>query len=228
MARRWRAAAHDKSVRLWDATTGEKKEVRANLPRQVLALAYSSDGKRLAAAVHRDVYVWEGSISREPRILRGHRLYISGLAFLPGGHELATFGCDNTVRIWDVDAAKELVQMPGPTGHCHGLALSGDGKMLACIGGGKVHLFDLEERRPLDTIEPNARTLCGIAFSPDKRTLALGSEDRVVVIWDLPGKRERARLHGHRYAVGPMAFLPDGHTLVTAGYDSTIKLWKIE
>ncbi len=218
----------DKSARLWNVSTGENKGERANLPSAVLGLTFSSDGKLLAAAVDRDVYVWDGGLSGEPKILRGHKLYISGLTFLPGSHQLATFGCDKTVRVWDVDTDKQLASMPGPTGHCHGLALSGDGKTLACIGGGRVHLFDLERRSPIETIDPKARTLYGVAFSPDQRTLALGSEDKVVVIWDLATKRVRHRLRGHGFTVGPMTFLPDGRTLVTAGYDSTLKLWNVE
>ncbi len=150
------------------------------------------------------------------------------MTFLPGSHELITFGTDKAVRFWDLDNDKQLASLPAPTGHCHGLAMTADGKLLACIGGAQAQLYDLEHRRLLEAINPHGRTLCGLAFSPDKKLLALGSEDKVVVIWDLAGKRELARLRGHADAVGPMAFLPDGHTLVTAGYDGTLKLWKVE
>ena len=218
----------DKSIRLWDVKSGDVKEARTNFRAPVTGLAFSSDGKILAAALDRVIFYWDSAISREPRKLIAHSMYISGVAFLPGRHELITYSADKTVRIWDLDTGKQVAEMAGPTGHCHGMAISTDGKLLACIGGGRAHLFDLEPRRPLEAIEPNARTLCGVAFSPDKRTLALGSEDKVIVIWDLASKKERARLRGHDYAVGPMAFLPNGQVLVTSSHDSTLKLWKIQ
>jgi WD40 repeat protein len=222
------SGGEDCSVRLWDPTTGQKKQIHSKLPRPVQALAISSDGKFLASAVENVVYTWGTDLSLPPNKLRGHRLYVSGLTFLPGRHELVSFGTDKAVRFWDLDTGKQLPTLPAPTGHCHGLALSADGKLLACIGGGRAQLYDLENRKPLEAIEPHARTLCGIAFSPDHKLLALGSEDKVIVIWDLAAKKELARLRGHAFAVGPMAFLPDGRTLVSAGYDSTLKFWKVQ
>ena len=112
-------------------------------------------------------------------------------------------------------------------GHCYGLTVSADGKLIACVGGGRVHLYDSESRKPLDAIEPNARIICGAAFSPDGRTMAIGSQDKEVVVWDIVRKQERARLKGHGYAVGQMAFLPDGETLITSSHDSSLKLWKV-
>jgi WD40 repeat protein len=222
------SGGEDCSVRLWDPTTGEKKQIRSGLPRPIQALAISSDGKVLAAAVENWAYTWGADLSILPHHLRNHRLYISGMAFLPGRHDLVTFSADKTVRFWNTDTDQQIASLPGPTGHCHGLAMSADGKLLACIGGGHAQLYDLEHRRPLESVDPHGRTLCGLAFSPDAKLLALGSEDKVVVIWDLANKKERARLRGHSEAVGPMAFLPDGHTLVTAGYDGTLKYWKVE
>ncbi len=222
------SGGEDCTVRLWDPVTGDSKQMRSKVSRPVQAVAISTDGKFLAAAVENVIYTWGTDLTVPAKQLRGHRLYVSGMAFLPGKHELVTFGTDKNLRFWDLDTDKQIATLPAPTGHCHGVALSADGKELACIGGGKAQLYDLDRRKPLETIEPKARTLCGIAFSPDRKLLALGSEDKVVVIWDLAGKRELARLHGHAYAVGPMVFLPDGHTLVTAGYDSTLKYWKVE
>ena len=218
----------DCTVRLWDPATGDSKQMRSKVTRPVQAVSISTDGKFLAAAVENVIYTWGTDLTVPAKQLRGHRLYVSGIAFVPGKHELVTFGTDKNVRFWDLDTNKQITSLPAPTGHCHGVALSADGKELACIGGGKVQIYDLENRKPLETVEPKARTLTGITFAPDRKLLALGSEDHVVVIWDLAGKKELARLHGHAAAVGPMVFLPDGRTLVTAGYDSTLKYWKVE
>jgi WD40 repeat protein len=217
----------DRAIHIWNPQSGEQIARLKNIARPVRALAFSSDGKMMAAGVDTELYVWPVENSKELKILSGHKQDISGLAFLPGKNELASFASDKTVRIWDLAKMREVASMPGPFGHCYGSVLSPDGKMMACIGGGRVHLYDLLRRQALDPIEPNAHILCGAAFSPDGRTLAIGSQDKVIVIWDLAEKKERARLNGHQYAVASMAFLPDGKTLVTSSYDSTLKLWRV-
>ncbi|HEY3964873.1 MAG TPA: WD40 repeat domain-containing protein [Planctomycetaceae bacterium] len=218
---------NDNSIRIWDLTSGKEVSVWANLPRPVRGLDISDDGKTVAAALGMDVYYWPIDNRDARRVLRGHRQPISGFAFLPGGQELVTFASDKTVRIWDLATSQAVAVMPGPSGHCYGLVLSANGKTIACVGGARVHLYDAQQRVPLDPVEPNAHILCGAAISSDGRTLAIGSQDKVIVVWDIPGKRERARLNGHDFAVGPMVFLPDGHTLVTSSHDSTLKLWKV-
>ena len=217
----------DKSMRLWNAKSGKEIAVWPNLPRPVRMVAVSHDGQTVAAALDHDISYWNISNRRERRVLRGHLRPIAGMAFLREGLELASFASDGTVRIWDLAEGRELAKMPGPVGHCYGLCVSGDGKMIACVGGARVHLYDVEKRMPLDSIEPHARILCGAAFSPDGRTLAIGTQERVVIIWSIPGKKEIARLNGHEFAVGPMAFLADGKTLITSSHDSTLKLWKV-
>ena len=218
----------DKSIRLWNANTGEEITVWAQMSKPIRGLAISRDGKTLAAAVDRDVHVWQLNNRHEQKVLSGHRQFISGLAFLPGGLELATFASDKTVRIWDVTNGRQLASMPGPFGHCYGLVVSTDGKTIACVGGGRVHLYDARSRQALEPVEPGAHILCGAAISPDGRLLAIGSQDHVVVLWDIQAKKELARLSGHDFAVGQMAFLPDGKTLVTSSHDSTLKLWKVD
>ncbi len=217
----------DKSVRLWNASTGTEIAKFENLPNAVHSLAISSDGTTLAAAVENEVFYWNLRNLREPHLLYGHQRVISGLAFVPGKLELVTFANDKSVRIWDLTRKKQVANMPGPVGHCYGLAMSADGKTVACVGGGRIHLYDIENRKALTPIEPNAHILCGAAFSPDGQILAIGSQDKVIVIWDLKRQKEISRLNGHDYAVGQMAILPDNLTLITASHDSTIKLWKV-
>ena len=64
-----------------------------------------------------------------------------------------------------------------------------------------------------------------IAFAPDSRTLATGSVDHTVKLWDVGTGKERLTLTGNSSWVYAVAFAPDGKTLASAGYDRTVRIW---
>jgi WD40 repeat protein len=67
-----------------------------------------------------------------------------------------------------------------------------------------------------------------VAFSPDGRTLASGSADRTVRLWDVSSRRQLSRpFAGHDEAVNDIAFNPDGRTLASAGADGLVLLWDL-
>ncbi len=63
-----------------------------------------------------------------------------------------------------------------------------------------------------------------VAFSPDGKELASGSDDHTVIVWDAKTSRPVAVLRGST-AVASVAFSPDGSMLASAGADGTVILW---
>ncbi|MBP2068826.1 WD40 repeat domain-containing protein, partial [Streptomyces iranensis] len=71
----------------------------------------------------------------------------------------------------------------------------------------------------------HTKTVEGMAFAPNGRTLATASMDHSVKLWDTESHHLLATLTGHTDIVNAVAFSPDGRTLATASNDRSVKLW---
>jgi WD domain, G-beta repeat len=71
----------------------------------------------------------------------------------------------------------------------------------------------------------NLGHILAVAFSPDGRTIAGGSWDETIRIWDAGTGKEIAQLTGHNAYVKNVQFSPDGKFLVTGGGDRKLRLW---
>ncbi|HZM81697.1 MAG TPA: TIR domain-containing protein [Candidatus Limnocylindrales bacterium] len=81
------------------------------------------------------------------------------------------------------------------------------------------------------TLSGHTDSVGAVAFSPDGRTLATGSDDGTVILWNMNGQAADRRLGqpltGHTDSVSSVAFSPDGRTLATGSHDRTAMLWDV-
>ncbi len=128
-------------VKVWDAISGQ--ETLTFNSHSVMSVAFSPDGKRLAASDDRAVKVWDATSGQVMLTLRGHTSAVWNVAFSPDGKRLASASFDGTVKLWDATSGQETLTLKGRTGQITSVAFSADGKRLASASyGGTVKMWD--------------------------------------------------------------------------------------
>ncbi|MEH2346904.1 MAG: ribosome assembly protein 4, partial [Nostoc sp.] len=79
----------------------------------------------------------------------------------------------------------------------------------------------------VNTLEGHSSSVYSVVFSPDGKTLASGSLDSTIKLWDVSTGKAIKTLTGHSSTVNSVVFSPDGKTLASGSEDKTIKLWDV-
>jgi WD40 repeat protein/tRNA A-37 threonylcarbamoyl transferase component Bud32 len=228
---RWLASGSwDKTVRLWDAATGEPC---ATLPHTsfVWELAFGPDGTWLVTGCQPDdrLRIWDVATARVRQEIPVRGKGFRSLTLSSDGTRVAVRTDDpgsnkHRLTVCDVASGKLLFSTEGSS-----LAYSPDGRWLAALAGDEktVLLLDARTHETVDRFRGHEQEVFKAAFSRDSRVLATCSRDRTVRLWQV-GSGACQVLSGHTGEVFAVAFHPDGARLATAGHDGAVWLWDLE
>lgn len=215
-------------VRLWDAATGKPNRTW-RVDRTTTGLAFSGDGKTLAASGYMGVGLWNVPGAKPAgKVDVGDTFLVRGVALSLDGQTVVGLGEGRAIHTWNVRKAADdsyYGESPGKDGDC--VAFSPDGRILTVGSHGGVHFFNARTDRPMSgLVLPNVR-VSAVAFSSDSSTLAVGSDKGRIELWNVSSRKPGRTLRGHDKAITSLAFAPDSSTLASSSADGTVRLWRL-
>jgi WD40 repeat protein len=225
-------------LRFWDSATGNesstaKREIDVGAFGQ---MKLSSDGATLIGLVDdTKLRLWStatgqalltlDALATDPGITRA----AAHLTALSRDGKTLVWRLGPTITIWDVASKKLMFKDYRAHPWSFAVALSPDGKLLACHRGGPPHiieLWDWKSNKKLVELPGFQGHVYALAVSPDGKTVAAGDELATIRLWDVATHKEIATFKGHGGGITALIFAPDGQWLYSAASDGLVRRWK--
>jgi WD40 repeat protein len=221
-------AGDDGTASLW-AIHGLTPTQRLRLPSAATDVAFSPDGRAVAAAAGATVAIWDTSDGTGRLSVGVSSGKVDAIAFSPDGDDLAAVTNMGTVVIWNARTGRLTARARPRTGPVNTLAFSPDGRLLATAGNdGDINLWDPVNLYGKGVLAGPVGSVEALAFSPDSQTLASGEDNRTILLWDMANRSLTATLTSAPGTVKALAFTPDQGTLISGDSSHRIIAWDLD
>ncbi|KAG6906212.1 hypothetical protein DXG01_015169 [Tephrocybe rancida] len=217
----------DKSVRIWDALTGDLVKELKGHTHYVQSVAFSPDGKRVVSgSSDRSVHIWDALTGDLVKVLNGHTEWVQSVTFSPDGKQVVSGSNDQSVCIWDALTGGLLKELKGHTKLVQSVAFSPDGKQVVSGSSDEsVCIWDALTGDLVKELKKHTDSVMSVAFSPNGKQVVSGSNDTLVFIWDALTGDCVKELKGHTNSVWSVIFSPDGKQVMSGSSDTSVRIW---
>jgi tetratricopeptide (TPR) repeat protein len=232
------SVSNDKSVRVWDPTTGKPVTALLGHTGWVGSVVITPDGARAITAggggkagdePQCEIRVWDLHALKEVMKLEGHTVAVRSLALTNDGKTLISGGGDRTCRAWDLTTGKELRRYGDEKDGVESVSATPDGKyVLIGTDTGTVIVHDAKTGDVVSRFTEHPRDIVyAITTTPDGKTALSGGREPVFRAWDIATGKELRKFTGHGETVYQLALSRDGKHVLSASLDRSARVWDV-
>jgi len=229
----------DKTLRLWDLSTGVTTRQFVGHTKDVLSVAFSADNRQIVSGSRDNTIKLWNTLGQCKYTIHDdcHTEWVSCVRFSPNTQNpiIVSAGWDKMVKVWNLTNCKLKTNHFGHGGYVNTVTVSPDGSLCGSGGkDGKAMLWDLNEGKHLYTLD-GQDVINSLCFSPNRYWLCAATGPSIK-IWDLESKSVVDDLKPEVISISSKAKSPDcislawsadGQTLFAGYTDNMIRVWQV-
>ncbi|KAL2610434.1 hypothetical protein R1flu_029007 [Riccia fluitans] len=158
----------------------------------------------------------------------GHKDWVSGLSFHPGGMQLASSSGDCTVKVWSFEKARCTHTFSDHTQAVWAVAYHDSGDVLGSASlDHTARIWDLERMKCRGTLRGHVDSVNSVMWQSYSSILCTSSSDKTVSLWDARNALCVQTFYGHEASCNYATFSPRGNLVASVDADGVLKIWDV-
>ncbi|THU80992.1 WD40 repeat-like protein [Dendrothele bispora CBS 962.96] len=221
------SGSDDKTVKIWNAETGNMEFELKGHTGSVNSVAFSQDGRRVVSGSNDEtVRIWNVVKGEMEFVMQGHTRWVYSVAFSQNGRRVVSGSEDKTVRIWNAEKGEMEFELKGHTDSVFSVGLSQDeSRIVSGSGDNTVRIWNAPIEGMKFELKRHINPAWSVGFSWDGNKVVSGSDDNAVRIWNVVKGEMEFELRGHTRKVTSVAFSQDNSRIVSGSADKTVRIW---
>ena len=205
----------------------------------ITSLRFASDSQTLFSSSHDGaVNAWRAKQPPHPALatIEVDAGKVWSMAVSPDGSQIAFGGQRGFFRTLDLKTGKQRAELLGnhpATVDCLEYSPEGTFIVTGSWQNDTAILWRADDGSKQQSFKADGN-IRAVAFSPDGKTIAVGCDDKLLIVWNIETGEIIHKVNAHGQPVYDVSYSPDGQTIATCSGDWTeskpgqIKLWKAD
>ncbi|SCU72350.1 WD domain, G-beta repeat, putative [Trypanosoma equiperdum] len=226
---RFCTASRDRSVRVWNTSSGTSSVMKGGHNGFVLSCDFSPRGNRVVSSSDdRTIKVWNVATCGKVYTLKGHEDKVYCVKYNSNGDYIVSCSCDHTVRVWNGNTGTKVGTYRGHTLAVFYCCFSNTDSGKYVVSGGDdrvIKVWEWERDEEQVSLDGHTDTVWSCQFSHDDTRIVSAAMNHEVRVWDWCNNSCVLSWRGHQVPIHQAMFSTSDKYIYTCARDWSVMIW---